>query len=182
MGLPDSASEPDWRRAGTLLGTALFVAVVFLFVSSAVPQVVGADESFVVLSDSMSPAIGAGSMVYVNDVPADRIGTDDVITYRSTAVDSRVTHRVIEVVERDGQRRFRTQGDANEEPDPDLVAANQVVGRVAFHIPLIGYGVSFAGTTAGTVLLVVVPALVLLVTELRDLLLSREPDEGGESG
>jgi len=170
----------DWRRAGKLLGAVLFVAVVFLFVSTAVPQAVGADESFVVQSDSMSPAIDAGSVVYVNDVSADKIGTDDVITYRSPAADSRVTHRVVEVVERDSQRQFRTKGDANEDPDPDLVASSQVVGRVAFHVPLIGYGVSFAGTTAGTVLLVIVPAVLLIAAELRDLLLSQESDEEGE--
>jgi len=182
MALPESVDEFDWRRAGKLLGAALFVAVIFLFVSAAVPQVIGADESFVVLSDSMSPAIGAGSMVYVNDVPSGQIGTGDVITYRSDSVGERVTHRVVEVVERDGEKQFRTQGDANEEPDPNLVAPSQVVGRVAFDIPLIGYGVSFAGTTAGTILLVVVPAVLLLVTEVRDLLASRDAGDGGETG
>lgn len=168
-------------RLGKLLGTALFVAIVFLFISTAVPQVLGADESFVVLSDSMSPAIGAGSVVYVNDISADQIQTEDVITYRSNSAGSRVTHRVVDVVERDGQRQFRTKGDANEEPDPDLVAPSQVVGRVSFHVPLIGYGVSFAGTTVGTMLLVVVPAVLLIVTELRDLLFSRDSDEGSET-
>jgi len=178
MALPGSADGLDWHRAGKLLGTVLFVAVIFLFVSTAVPQLAGADESFVVLSDSMSSAIGAGSMVYVNDVSADQIGTEDVITYRSAAADRRVTHRVVEVVERDGQRQFRTQGDANEEPDPDLVTSSRVVGRVSFHVPYVGYVVSFAGTTAGVVLLVVVPALLLAALELRDLLAA---DSGGEA-
>lgn len=181
-GLGTASRLSDWRRAGSYLGTVLFVAVVFLFVSTAVPQLVGADDSFVVRSDSMSPAIGAGSVVYVNGVPADQISTGDVVTYRSPAADSRVTHRVVEVVERDDERQFRTKGDANEEPDTELVAPSQVVGRVSVHVPLIGYVVAFAGTSAGIALLIVVPATLLAVTELLDLLGAARPDEAAASG
>jgi len=159
----------DWRRAGRVLGTVALLAVVLLFVSAAIPQLVGADESYVVLSDSMSPAIGAGSMVYVTDVPTDRIDEGDVITYRGPTSAEPVTHRVVEVVGSDGERQFRTKGDANEEVDQSLVSPEQVVGRVAFHVPLVGYVVSFAGTTTGIVVLVIVPAVLLMATELWDL-------------
>ncbi|WP_415382390.1 signal peptidase I [Halosimplex sp. TS25] len=177
MKLGDIVDRFDWRRAAKLLGTVIGVAVVFLFVSAAVPQLVGADESYVVLSDSMSPAIGAGSVVYVDDVPTGQIGKDDVITFRNVDGEGRVTHRVVEVVERDGQPQFRTKGDANEEPDADLVSASRVIGRVAFSVPLIGYVVSFAGTDLGIALLVIVPASLLAVTELWDLFVASGGDE-----
>jgi len=171
-----------WRRAARLFGAALFVAVVFLFVSTAVPQVVGADHSYVVQSDSMSPAIGAGSVVYVNDVSPADISQGDVITYRSVASDSnRVTHRVVGVVEENDERRFRTKGDANEDPDPELVSSSQIVGRVSFHVPYVGYVVSFAGTQIGLVALVIVPAVTLVLSELWDLYReARRSDSEGE--
>jgi predicted ribosomally synthesized peptide with SipW-like signal peptide len=35
-----------------------------------------------------------------------------------------------------------TRGDGNEDPDPALVPASSVVGRVAFHVPFAGYGLA----------------------------------------
>ncbi|QLH84145.1 signal peptidase I [Halosimplex pelagicum] len=172
-----AAESIDWRRLGNGLGLLLVLAVVFLFVSVAVPQVVGSDNSYVVRSDSMSPAIGAGSVVYVNDVSASAISTDDVITFQRGS--ERVTHRVVAVVEENGERRFRTKGDANEDPDPELVSASEIVGRVSFHVPYVGYVVTFAQTDLGLGLLVIVPAALLIMMEVRDLL--RAANDGDET-
>ncbi|ACV11488.1 peptidase S26B, signal peptidase [Halorhabdus utahensis DSM 12940] len=175
----------DWRRTGKLLGTVLFIAVVLLFVSIAIPQIVGADQSYVVQSDSMSPTIDAGSVVYVADVTPDRLSENEIITYRRGS-ENPVTHRIVEVVERDGQELYRTKGDANEGPDPTLVSADQVIGRVAFSIPYMGYVVAFAGTDLGIALLIIVPALLLAATELWELFVARDEDEPerteGETG
>ncbi|MFC7142568.1 signal peptidase I [Halosimplex aquaticum] len=160
----------DWRRLVNLAGLLVGVTVVALFVSAAIPQVVGADASYVVRSDSMSPSIEAGSVVYVSSVPAAEISTGDVITFRNGAAgDQRVTHRVVGVVEEGGERRFRTKGDANDQADPELVPSQAVIGRVGFHVPLLGYAITFAQTDLGLALLVIVPAVLLAVTELWDL-------------
>ncbi|MCU4801480.1 signal peptidase I [Halobacteria archaeon HArc-gm2] len=181
---PSDSAGVDWRRIANLVGLAVLAIVVFLFVAAAVPQIVGADESYVVLSDSMSPAIEAGAVVFVGEVPADDIGEGDVITIEragATGDSSRVTHRVVEVVERDGERRFRTKGDANEDPDPGLVAPSEVVGVVQFHVPYMGYVTSFAQTRLGILALVVVPAVLLVVSEVWDLLSATKPTEDDES-
>lgn len=172
----------DRRQLFNTLGLLLLLVIVGLFLSVTFPQLVGADQSFVVQSSSMSPSISAGSIVYVNDVPANQIAQGDVITFQSSA-DTRTTHKVVEVVETGEERRFRTKGDANEEPDPDFIASGDVIGRVGFHVPLIGYVVSFAQTKVGLLLFVVVPAVLLLGMELRDLYLAgtdgeNNPDNG----
>lgn len=182
------AESIDWRRSGKLLGVVVFLAVLAVFVTAAVPQTVGADASYVVLSDSMSPSIDAGAVVYVAEVSPQDIETGDVVTYLDSegGETRRVTHRVVEVVERDGQRRFRTQGDANEEPDPGLVRPSDVTGVVQFDIPLVGYGINLARSPLGIVALVVVPAGLLVLTELWDLYGSlgaeqtERDQEGGE--
>lgn len=157
------------RRRAKQVGIALVLLVVVLPLAVyAVPQVVGAEHSYVVLSSSMSPAIGAGDVVIVDDVSPQRIGEGDVITFRGGgegAGPGRVTHRVVEVVEQDGERRFRTKGDANEEADRELVAPDDVIGRVTFSIPLLGHLVSFAGSDAGIVALVIVPSVLLILNE-----------------
>lgn len=154
------------------VGLLLLVAAVVPFVIVTVPQSVGADHSYVVTSGSMSPAIPAGSQVFVTEVPPHTITDGDVITFETGASgaaadgDRRVTHRVVDVVEKDGQRYFRTQGDANDAPDSRLVPAGNVIGTVVFHVPYLGYGISMAGSDAGLVTLVIVPAVLLVVTEL----------------
>lgn len=174
----------DRRRIAHAVGFLVLLAVVFLFVAAAVPQVVGADGSYVVLSDSMSPAIDAGSIVFVGEVSPERIGAGDVLTYETRGADGevrRVTHRVVEVVEDDGARRFRTKGDATETVDAELVAPSQVVGVVRFHVPYVGYVTSFAQSRLGVLALVVVPAALLVATEIRDLYAaaSEEPSDAG---
>ncbi|WP_226010654.1 signal peptidase I [Halomicrobium salinisoli] len=170
--MPEST---DWKRVVRVTGLAAVAAVVLLFVAAAVPQVAGADHSYVVLSDSMSPAIEAGDVVFVSDVPVDRIGEGDVVTYRGDG--GRVTHRVVEVVETDSGPRFRTRGDANDGPDPALVSPDAVVGVVRFHVPLAGHVILFAQSGLGVLALVVVPAVLLIALEVRDLLAGSPGDD-----
>lgn len=167
-----SLIDRDWlRRAGHVLGLIVLVGVVLAAVVSSVPGLVGADESYVVRSDSMSPAIPAGSVVFVEDVPTERISTGDVITFETgtDAAATRVTHRVV-AVQADGERQFRTKGDANPVRDREPVAADQVVGAVSASLPLIGYLLAFASTDIGLLAFVVVPGLVLVALEVRDVL------------
>lgn len=168
----------DWRRAGHLVGLVVLLVVVALFLVAAFPQLTGADESYTVLSDSMSPAIEAGAVVFVSELPAERISDGDVITFERPG-GALITHRVVAVVERDGTRLFRTKGDANEDPDPELVPASQVVGTVQFQIPHIGYVTSFTQSKLGIFVLVVVPAVLLVATEIWDLVVrARSAGEG----
>lgn len=182
QGISGSTTRFDVHRAANALALLLFVAVVYLFVATAVPQAVGADHSYVVLSDSMSPAIDAGAVVFVGEVAPAAIEEGDVITFEQSGSSGeyRVTHRVVEVVETDGERRFRTKGDANDDPDPSLVTPDQVVGVVRFHVPYIGYVTSFAQTRLGILALVVVPAVLLVVLEVRDLLTATESSADDE--
>ncbi len=173
--------DVDWRRVANVAGLLLVIAVVFVFVAGAFPQVVGADHSYVVLSDSMSPSIDAGAVVFVAEVAPESIDEGDVITFEQAGGDSRVTHRVVEVVEDGGERRFRTKGDANEDPDPALVASSDVVGVVRFHVPYVGYVTSFAQTGVGILALVVVPAVLLAVSEVWNLLKATAPEEDDDS-
>ncbi|KTG30959.1 signal peptidase I [Haloferax profundi] len=166
-----------------VVGAVIVVAAVAVAAVYALPGLVGAEHSYVVLTGSMEPSIGAGDVVIVDERPTDRISEGDVITFvpggYSSQSDVRVTHRVVDIHERADGLYFETKGDANEDPDPALVRSDRVIGVVMFHIPWFGYVVSFAGTSLGKISLVVVPAALLAVTELRALVRgTRERKEG----
>lgn len=155
------------------VGTILLVVTVAPFVVFAVPQLVGATDGYVVSSSSMSPAIHAGDVVIVDDVRPAEIEQGDVITFErhggrdgQQSSRNRVTHRVVDVVERDDGRYFRTKGDANEDPDSQLVPAEDVGGEVLFTIPVIGWVISFASTNIGIIAFAIIPGVLLLIDEL----------------
>ncbi|SDM76554.1 signal peptidase, endoplasmic reticulum-type [Halogranum gelatinilyticum] len=157
-------------------GLVLLAVLVVPFVVFAVPQVVGAEHSFVVVSSSMAPAFHAGSAVVVNDVDPTSVDEGDVITFEAPGENfggegdvDRVTHRVVDVVEEEDGLYFQTKGDANEEVDQQLVPAENLIGRVFFAIPLIGWVLDFGGSQTGLLALVVVPSALLVVGEVWDL-------------
>ncbi|WP_435102389.1 signal peptidase I [Halarchaeum sp. P4] len=175
-------SDIDRRTALNALGILILVGAVAPFVITAAPQVIGAEHSYTVLSSSMSPTIDAGDIIVVNSVDPQTLSEGDVITFQPPAghqlagVD-RVTHRIVDVVHQDGSLYFETKGDANEETDSALVPASNVVGVVWFHIPLIGYVTQFANTPLGMVALVVIPASLLAISELYNLLVKPDTEE-----
>lgn len=163
----ERGSMPAGQTRSRLLGVGLTLVVlvgVLPFVAFAVPQVVGANHGFVVLSDSMAPTINAGDAVIVDSVDPASIEEGDVITFQRSA-DLLVTHRVIGVAQ-DGGLTFETKGDNNEDPDPQPIGPDQVVGEVMIVLPLVGYVVNFAGTPLGLGVLVGVPFGLLFLSEL----------------
>lgn len=181
---------PNRRRILELVIIAALIATLIPFVIFIVPQIVGAEYSYVVVSGSMTPAIGAGGTVIVNDVSTSTINEGDIITFRrgetaeiqrGQAGSNLITHRVVEIVKTDDGLAFRTKGDANEEADHQLVPADAVVGRVMFTIPYIGHVIAFAGTETGFIAFVAIPLGLLILSELYDLARAArrrsEPDE-----
>jgi signal peptidase len=182
-----NAGGDTWRTAANVMGVLVLVALVLPFVVYAVPQVVGADASYVVLSGSMEPTFGPGDVIVVEEVPPSTIAKDDVITFTRANERTPTTHRVVEVVETEQGLAFRTEGDANEGPDPSLVPAAQVQGQVPtvggylFVIPLVGYVIRFAGTTTGIVTLLVAPLALLVLSEAYVLARSTSDGDGSDA-
>ncbi|WP_088902107.1 signal peptidase I, partial [Halorubrum lacusprofundi] len=101
-------------------GLALLVVVTSV-IAHAFPALVGAEYSDVVQSGSMEPAIGTGSVVFVAQRPAEMLGVGDVILFADSPTGPTTTPRVNEKHQGESSIRFRTNGDANEDPDPEPV-------------------------------------------------------------
>ena len=76
----------------------------------------------------------------------------------------RVTHRVVDIQNKDGKLWFQTKGDANEDPDPNYVAATgKKIDRVIFHVPYLGFAATFMKSRWGFFAFIAVPALLLIL-------------------
>ncbi|QFU84636.1 signal peptidase I [Natronorubrum aibiense] len=172
----------NYKTLANRVGLVLLIALVVPFVIYAVPGVIGAEYSFVVLSGSMAPAIEAGDVVVVADRDPATIETADVITYVRGSEETPVTHRVVGVEETEAGLAFETKGDANSDVDASLVPAANVLGVVVLTIPYIGYAIQAVSTPLGFVLLVAVPLGLLVVTELWSLVRAGRTDAAADGG
>lgn len=168
-----------WLMA-IILALVLLLAVFSVFMQARpfekTPWIKGY-KPLTVLGGSMEPAIHVGSVVLVSPVETADIGVGDIITFK-TPQDSKVfedypgsltTHRVVEVIGGDGALGFKTMGDANEDPDSWVVPAADVLGKAGFSIPYVGYFVNFARTRNGFLLLVILPAVLIIIGEIRNI-------------
>jgi signal peptidase len=130
----------------------------------------------VIMSGSMEPVIPVGSIVVVKKVNPEDVKVGDVIAFETG--ESRTMHRVIEKVVEDGSFHFRTKGDANEDPDPWVVKPEDVSGALMLTIPYYGYLLHFAGTPIGFALFILVPAIILIANEVRNILKRRKGVKG----
>lgn len=154
------------RRTLDLALIVLIVGVVGLaIVAQAAPFLGGAVMA--VRSESMTPALKVGDLVAVQRVDPASIGVGDVITVTLTT-GSTMTHRVVAVSQTDEGPLFQTRGDANGGVDPVAVRADQVVGRLAFSLPLLGFLLAMISMPTGLAALFSVGATLLTATWLLD--------------
>lgn len=161
------------KKTYSYISNLLIAIVVLVAILLAGVRLVGFDV-YTVLSGSMEPAYHVGGLVYVKDVAATDIATGDVITFSLNA-DTVATHRVVAVVtdEPDGLY-FQTKGDANDIVDANLVHENNVVGKVMFAIPLLGYVAEYIQHPPGLYVAIGAGALLLILAILPELLKKEE--------
>ncbi len=159
----------------TVLGTVLciiLIPILILNISLIVRSFTNPNEvprigkwlPLVVMTDSMYPEIESGDLIICEVVDAEDVKVRDVIAFFDPAGNgtSVVTHRVIDIFEKDGQIYFTTQGDANNTADSKPVPGNKLVGLYNSRIGGLGHVIMFMQTTEGLLLCVVLPIILLI--------------------
>jgi len=121
-----------------------------------------------VFSGSMEPELKVGGVVVTRPVEAEDIKVGDIITFHSPLNEELISHRVIAVGD-EASLHFQTKGDVNEDADPFVVPAQNVVGKVCLHIPYFGYVTQFVKTPLGLLLTLCLPGLVIIAMEMRNI-------------
>jgi signal peptidase len=144
---------------------AFIVLVAILLIFSAFP-IPGNYKVLVVQSGSMEPKIKTGSMVVVKPAQDFKIG--DVITFGPySKTKAPTTHRIYDMKVVGGEAVYITKGDANNAPDTREIKKADIVGKVLFSVPYLGYAVDFAKKPIGFALLIIVPAALIIVDEIK---------------
>ena len=125
---------------------------------------IGGVFPMIVLTDSMYPEIESGDLIICHTLEAEDVKVGDVITFydpmgNGTSV---VTHRVLEISEKDGRPQFVTKGDNNNVEDQVPVEAEDLIGIYQKRIPKAGNVAMFMQTTPGLIVCVVCPIILLV--------------------
>jgi len=147
-----------------LVSSTFLVILLFfgLFTLASNSMLFGNYKSFLIQSGSMEPTIMTGDIIIIKQAP--RYNVNDTVTFKTN--DRIVTHRIMKLDEGGEKNKFITKGDANRSEDEGNIEIDQILGKVIFVIPKLGFVIHFARTIPGLILLLIVPALALIVDQI----------------
>lgn len=120
---------------------------------------------FIVKSGSMEPKIRTGSVVFDKKTSTYKVG--DVVTFKIKDSKDTVTHRIVsEKIDANNGVFYTTKGDANNAPDSEPASKLNVVGKVAFSVPYMGYLAAFIRTLPGLIIFIIIPATIIVYEEM----------------
>lgn len=148
--------------------TAFFVVMKFL---GETPSFFGYNVYYI-LTGSMEPELSAGDIIIGKQTDHSELCVGDIITYNGMegqTKDKIITHKIIEINDSNGEPEFITKGDANEIEDPP-VAADQIISKMVLKVPLAGKMFSAVNSRFGFLLIIILPLVLLLVSEIISLI------------
>lgn len=91
-------------------------------------------RTYTVLSGSMEPEFYPGDLVITQHKDKANIKINDIVTFRDNE-GIVITHRIIE----ETNEGYVTKGDNNSVNDADILKDQDIIGKVKFSIPKVGY-------------------------------------------
>ena len=154
-----------------ILCSILFVSGVILINSYIKPNEVPSFfgwKPFIVLSGSMETQIMTGDVVVVKEIDAKKLKENDIIAFKEDN-NIVITHRIIEIIkDENGDTKYKTKGDNNNEEDDGVVSPEQIEGIYKFRIGKIGDLALFVQTPVGMVICISIPLILLLLLQWKE--------------
>jgi signal peptidase len=153
-----------WRAIWTGVSAGILAIIIGLALVIVVIPHVARATPLTVLTGSMRPHLPPGTLLVVRPVKAADVRIGDVITYEPNPDDATtvISHRVIAITSTsDGAPVFTVQGDANSAADAPVMS-KQVVAKLWYSVPLLGWVNSWLSGARRTWAVPVVAVLLLI--------------------
>ena len=131
-----------------------------------IPSVFGW-KPFIVLSGSMEDTIMPGDLILTKEIDALELKEGDVISFRTNKY-TVITHRIINIVDEEGERKYYTKGDNNNSADRDPVCNDQIEGIYRYRIPKLGAIALNLQKPFGIVICIAFPLIIVLIAQFAD--------------
>lgn len=126
------------KKIWQVIEKILMIAIIFISLIIVTQRLSNNEKAFLglrlfrVQTGSMIPKYQIGDVILVKEENIDKIKVGDDVTYYGTAGSMKgklVTHQVIDIEEKEGQKVFHTKGIANNTEDP-VIQGSQINGIV----------------------------------------------------
>lgn len=131
-----------------------------------IPSVFGW-KPFIVLSSSMEDTIMPGDLILTKEIDALELKEGDVISFRTNKY-TVVTHRIINIADEEGERKYYTKGDNNDAADSDPVCNDQIEGIYRYRIPKLGEIALNLQKPVVIVICIALPLIIVLIAQFAD--------------
>lgn len=133
---------------------------------------------FSVLTGSMEPDYKVGDILISKEIEPEKLKIGDDITYignTNSFKGKTVTHRIVKIEKdpADGQISYFTQGTNNSVIDPPF-KKEQILGKVVYRTVILSALFKIVATKVGMFLLIVIPIMFIIMTEIIQTLLEKE--------
>jgi signal peptidase len=165
----------------------LYIIVVLILIVIIVQKVtknnlsVGGYRMFVIVSESMKGEYDIGDVLISKSVNSDEIKVGDNVTYlgkEGSFKDLIITHKVIDINERDGKTYYITKGLANEIEDPEI-EYSQIYGKVIYKFFTLSILAKLLNNNVIYYIIFVIVAIIMSI-EISSILIHPEDDEEGD--
>lgn len=164
---------------------AIIFIVLLLYVAFTIIQRVSGNQSifgyrlFAVATGSMVPDYNINDVLAIKEVNHNEIKVGDDITYLGKKQDVRgkiVTHRIIDIEEKNGKKTYLTKGINNEVEDP-TIGDNQIYGKVVGKVPVVTQINHIVKNQYGFFFLIFLPLVIVIFLEIADTVTEMKQDK-----
>lgn len=113
---------------------------------------------YIILSGSMEPNFKVGDIVVSKKVNEEKVEIGDIITFEDES-GATITHRIVDIIIKDGKKLYQTKGDNNNTKDIGLVPIENIIGKYTFKIN--GAGKIVAQIITPTSLIIIILAITI---------------------
>ena len=164
---------------------AIIFIVLLLYVVFTIIQRVSGNQSifgyrlFAVATGSMVPDYNINDVLAIKEVNHNEIKVGDDITYLGKKQDVSgkiVTHRIIEIEEKNGKKTYLTKGINNDVEDP-TIGDNQIYGKVVGKVPVVTQINHIVKNQYGFFFLIFLPLVIVIFLEIADTVTEMKQDK-----
>lgn len=164
---------------------AIIFIVLLLYVVFTIIQRVSGNQSifgyrlFAVATGSMVPDYNINDVLAIKEVNHNEIKVGDDITYLGKKQDVSgkiVTHRIIDIEEKNGKKTYLTKGINNDVEDP-RIGDNQIYGKVVGKVPVVTQINHIVKNQYGFFFLIFLPLVIVIFLEIADTVTEMKQDK-----
>ena len=115
----------------------------------------------------MEDTIMPGDLILTKEIGDLELKEGDIISFRTNKY-SVITHRIINIVNEEGERKYYTKGDNNDSADRDFVCDAQIEGIYRYRIPKLGEIALNLQKPIGIIICITLPLIILLIAQFAD--------------